>query len=127
MPPGGAYPYLVSRNARDFTLEATLGGRLYEDWGEGQGVVWATVVGLEEGRLLELAGSMGIEGARAVHGIVHIELVASRGSKTTLSLSHHIMGEVTVDDQQDYENGWQDLLNRLRRYVESAEQRGLHR
>ena len=50
--------FFVSPNAKTFALETRVGGRLYEDWGDGQGVLWATVVTLSTGELLQTSGDL---------------------------------------------------------------------
>jgi uncharacterized protein YndB with AHSA1/START domain len=35
--------FYTSNEAKRFVIEPVLGGRMYEDWGDGAGVVWATV------------------------------------------------------------------------------------
>ncbi len=44
--------------AQDVVLEPTLGGRVYEDWGNGEGAIWATVTRIRRGEHLELTGRL---------------------------------------------------------------------
>lgn len=41
--------YFIGSGPRTMIIEPRVGGRLYEDWGEGQGAVWATVTGVKTG------------------------------------------------------------------------------
>jgi hypothetical protein len=43
---------------RRFVVEQKLGGRVFEDVGGGDGLFWYTVIGLEAGRELILAGRL---------------------------------------------------------------------
>ncbi len=48
----------TSPRTRRFVLEPCVGGRAYEDFGNGQGILWFSVVGLESGQRLQLAGML---------------------------------------------------------------------
>jgi uncharacterized protein YndB with AHSA1/START domain len=48
----------TSEGAKRFVIEPVLGGRVYEDFGEGDGLVWYSVIGVETGRELILAGHL---------------------------------------------------------------------
>ena len=113
-------PYLISDMAKALVLEPRPGGRFYEDWGEGQGGLWATVTSLKNNEYIELNGPLGMQGI--VQGVIRFELTA-RDNTTIVKLSHRAMGEISEQNQANYTAGWQDLLEtRLRAYVE----RGVH-
>ncbi len=65
-------PYLVSDAAKALILEPRIGGRFYEDWGDGQGAQWATVTSIKRNEVLELTGPIGMSGV--VQGVVCFEL-----------------------------------------------------
>jgi hypothetical protein len=48
----------TSERVQRFVIEPVLGGRAYEDFGKGDGLVWYTVIGLEVGHSLVLAGHL---------------------------------------------------------------------
>ncbi len=48
----------TSERVQRFVIEPVLGGRAYEDYGGGDGLVWYSVVGVETGRWLMLAGHL---------------------------------------------------------------------
>ncbi|MGH2627534.1 MAG: hypothetical protein ACRDHY_12895, partial [Anaerolineales bacterium] len=53
-------PHIIDdERTRDIVLEARLGGRLYEDWGDGAGALWATVTRIRPDEYLELNGPLG--------------------------------------------------------------------
>jgi uncharacterized protein YndB with AHSA1/START domain len=110
---------------RDVVCEAHLGGRVYEDWGNGEGAIWAAVTRIRRGQYLELTGRIGTE--RAVVGVVTFTLEA-RGQGTVLRLSHRAAGEIRPDTEGNYTEGWHDLLDRrLRAFVERGERLGVRR
>lgn len=118
-------PYLIRESARDLVVEPKLGGRVYEDWGGGDGALWATVTSLKKLDHIEWTGRIGMGGA--VIGVVSFTLEA-RGKGTLLKLSHRASGEVTRDTERNYGGGWQDNLgNRLRAFVERGERQGVRK
>jgi uncharacterized protein YndB with AHSA1/START domain len=116
-------PYLQSPNIKVLILEPMIGGRFYEDWRDGQGVLWATVTLLKQDRLVELTRPIAMSGV--AHGIVRFELT-EEGDATRVKLSHRAIGEVGKDDEAGYTTGWHDLVCvRLKAFVESGTRYGL--
>ncbi|MFO0922835.1 MAG: SRPBCC domain-containing protein [Pirellulales bacterium] len=50
--------FVTSNRTQRFVIEAKLGGRVFEDFGDGDGLVWYTVIGIDSGRELTLAGHL---------------------------------------------------------------------
>lgn len=118
-------PYLYSEAAKNIILEPKLGGRFYEDWGDDEGVLYATVTGIKRAERLELTGPMGMGGA--VQGFISIQLEPKEAA-TVVRLSHRATGEVTAETKANYGQGWQDLLGmRLKTFVETGQRHGLKR
>jgi uncharacterized protein YndB with AHSA1/START domain len=117
--------HTFSDTARDVVLEPRLGGRFYEDWGEGEGVLYATVTRIRRPTELGLTGPFGMRGA--VMGRVMIVL-ERQDTATIVRLSHRVVGEVTDETRQSYSGGWRTLLGQgLKPYVERGERTGLKR
>ena len=118
-------PYLYSEAAQNIILEPKLGGRFYEDWGDDEGILYATVTGIKRAERLELTGPMGMGGA--VQGFISIQL-EPKEAVTVVRLSHRATGEVTAETKANYGQGWQDLLEvRLKAFVETGQRHGLKR
>jgi uncharacterized protein YndB with AHSA1/START domain len=112
-------PYSTLPDAKGRVIEPRVGGRFYEDWGDGYGALWGTVTSIRKNEWLEFSGSCGMGGA--VHGVVRIEL-EEQGGATLIKLSHRAMGEVNADAANGYTQGWTDLLGtRLKAWVERGE------
>jgi uncharacterized protein YndB with AHSA1/START domain len=103
-------------------LEPALGGRFYEEAGQGmEGILYATVTYLEPGKKLSMTGPMGSDGP--VLGTVDYELIPE-GHGTRLKVSHRMIGAVDENIRASYTEGWHVLLdNRLKQYVEQGQER----
>jgi len=118
-------PHMYSEEARDIILEPNVGGRLFEDWGNGEGVLYATVTIARRPEWLRLTGPIGIRGA--VAGVVDI-MLEPKGQATVVRLSHRVVGEVTGETEASYDREWKSLLGeRLKPFVERGERTGLKR
>jgi uncharacterized protein YndB with AHSA1/START domain len=111
----------LAPNARGFFIEPRLGGRAFEDRGEGSGLVWFTVVGLEPARSLDLLGHLTPAYGGPAMTMVHIELEA-KGGKTTVKLSDSTFGpRVGAELRGSLDMGWKALFAEgLRTYVEGG-------
>jgi DNA-binding transcriptional ArsR family regulator/uncharacterized protein YndB with AHSA1/START domain len=113
--------YDASR-AKAMLLEARVGGRFYEDWGDGEGALFGIVTGLHRNQWLEVSGSIGM--GMAIAGTISYTLEA-QGDCTLLKFSHHASGAVSSRAQQLFGSGWTELLgSRLKNFVEHGVRSG---
>lgn len=99
-------------------LEPELGGKFFEDMGDGDGAIYCHVTYLKKNEKLVMQGPMGMSGA--VIGTVSWTLEEADGG-TNLHLSHHVAGDVNEDTRLSYSGGWEMLLGqRLKSLVETG-------
>ena len=99
-------------------LEPKLGGRFYEDFGNGNGVIYCTVTHFIKNKKITLQGPMGMQGAVFVN--INFELDEKDGS-TILKLSHQAFVEISDYKKKNYSKGWIELLEgRLKKIVETG-------
>lgn len=107
-------------NARGMRLEPVIGGRMYEWADDGSAVVWATVIGVEPGRSLDLAGHL----SRSFGGpaIVLIRFdVEAKGATSVVKVSESRVGLVSGDAAASAKKGWAVLLDaELKPYAEKT-------
>jgi DNA-binding transcriptional ArsR family regulator len=103
--------------AKGFHIEPRLGGRVYEDWGNGNGVVWYQVFGLNPGISLDLQGSMAVPYGPALT-LLHLELAAAKAG-TTLKISDTTIGAAGHEGEAEKAKGWEQIFGEgLKRHVE---------
>lgn len=99
-------------------LEAKLGGRFYEDWGNGEGAIWGTVYYFKAPEEIRLNGPLGMKGAVNSD---YSYVLEEQGNTTVLKLSHHATGLLEPDWEEAHRHGWQELLGKfLKEYVEAG-------
>jgi len=120
-------PYLENKEATDVIMEPKLGGHFYEQWDylsdEGAGALLGSVVAIKPPELLRMRGSFGMS-KRAVVGVVSFELTeTSKG--THINFYHHAFGEIDAESEERYTAGWDELLDRLKYFVEEGRAKGV--
>jgi DNA-binding transcriptional ArsR family regulator len=109
--------FYTSAKTRAFRIEPRLGGMMYEDWGNGEGIIWYRIFGIETAVALHLEGCMTPPYGPA-HGILKLELV-KKGRGTVLKLSDSTIGAPTGCGSSK-EDGWRELFEgALKRHVEA--------
>lgn len=111
-------PYFHASETKQLVLEAKVGGRFYEDIGDNEGMLLATVMFIKRPDELRMMGPMGMVGP--VQGVILFQF-EMKDDGTLLKLSHRMVGEVSEEIETAYSGGWQELLStRLRNYVEQG-------
>jgi DNA-binding transcriptional ArsR family regulator len=107
---------------KGFHMEPKLGGRVYEDWGNGNGLVWAVIHGVRAPEYLDMHGVMSPPYGPA-HTILRLDL-EEKGASTLLKLSDSTIGKVGACGDAGKEAGWKELYaDNFKRYVESKQKK----
>jgi uncharacterized protein YndB with AHSA1/START domain len=102
-----------------FVMEPFVGGRVYEDAGDGNGLHWYTVTVLSAPRLLALSGQLAPPWGGPAVSFVRIELEAA-GERTRLRLSDSLFGVVDEGSHASISEGWRLLIGEgLKPHAES--------
>ncbi len=108
--------FYASSKTKQFVLEPRLGGRMYEDTGNGAGLVWYTVLGIEPLESLYFVGYLTPAFGGPATSILEVGLKDS-GKHTILKISDAILGPEA--DPSEKEAGWRMLFEEgLKMYVE---------
>lgn len=110
----------ASSGPPSFKLEAHPGGRMWEDWGAGDGLLWATVVNVVGGKTLELSGTIGPAwgGPNTWFGGFSLE---ADGAGTKVRFAESGFGRVSEQGAAEKDKGWRFLLETLRSHLEGGE------
>ena len=101
-------------------LEPQVGGRFFEEFNGGGGVLYASVTYLKQDKEIRLNGSMGLTDL-ASSSTIRLVLQAQQPDATLLLLSHHFLGRVNVITADTFRKRWEELLKQnLKSFVESG-------
>lgn len=106
-----------TRDDAVIVFESRLGGLLYEDWGDGKGLVYGEVVAFDPPRFSKLRGPGGV--GFGVTSFNRDELEED-GDGTIYRKSLQMWGDVSDEAAEMYESGTRSLLAALRRYLEGS-------
>jgi DNA-binding transcriptional ArsR family regulator/uncharacterized protein YndB with AHSA1/START domain len=101
--------FYASTNPIGMRFEARLGGRLYEESGNGGGVVWYTVIALDPGRSIDLAGHLTAAFGGPSQTLLRLAL-REQGANTVLEVTDAVVGNVSDRTPKSLEDGWRMLF-----------------
>jgi len=109
--------YYTSTRTIAFHVEPILGGKMYEDFGNGEGLVWANVIGIEKPNVLQLKGNLSADFGGPAVSFVKINLKEDNGI-TTVQYGESLMGLVDQKTADSLSLGWINILTEgLKKYI----------
>ena len=105
--------------SKGFILEPRLGGRMYEDWGNGAGAIWYLVTEIDPPRSLGLSGHMPAAFGGPATSLLRLVL-RPEGDDTILQLTDSELRKVTEKAKASLEGGWRTLFGELKKHVEAS-------
>lgn len=96
---------MSSDSTKMFVLNERIGGYLYEDFGDGEGLIWAEVIGLKRCSMLLLKGNIAPDfGGPAISYLkISLEQV---GHSCNFKLSDYLLGSNTEPMGKSIAEGW---------------------
>lgn len=108
--------HFANPDSKVFKLEPWVGGRMFEDSGDGNGVLWYTVLSIDAPNSIEFVGHVSIKWGGPSTSILSLNLKRS-GEDTTLQLTDATFGHVAA--APDVVEGWRSLFEtHLKAYAE---------
>jgi len=104
--------FYVGTAPKRFLIEPRVGGRVFEDWGDGEGVLFATVLIWEQNKTLAWAGDMSAEYGGPARSVTSFKLKPTAdGGGTLVAFRDTPFGLLSDDAMKHLEQGWRWLLN----------------
>ncbi len=111
--------FYTSPKTKEFVLEAKVGGRMFEDYGNDEGLPWANVIVLDSPNTIEFKGHLSPQFGGPAMSFLKLSL-SQKGTMTTLTLSDTVFGSVSDKTKIDLESGWELLYKEgFKKYVEA--------
>ncbi len=111
--------FYTSAKTQNFIIEPFVGGRMYEDYGDGNGLLWANVMVLDAPNNVELKGHLSPSFGGPAMTFMKLALEEREGG-TTLTLTDTTFGNVSENSKDQLTAGWKMLYeDTFKKYVES--------
>ncbi len=95
--------------AKKFILEPWIGGKMYEDAGDGTGAVWYQVQAIMPNDSLFLTGFLFAGCGGPGTTLLQLKL-DQQGAETVLKVSDFIVGDINDETQNNVSSGWMMLF-----------------
>ena len=117
----GWWDHSFSKNPKKFFIEAKPGGGFYEIFDdEGNGVLHATVIYSQRGKMIRFDGPLGLSG-RAVQIVTTYEFSEAGKDSTLMKVSVHGSGEMEEGMPAIVEKVWEHFIyERFEPYIKSG-------
>lgn len=114
--------FYVGTHPRRFVLEPHVGGRVIEDWGDGEGSLFGIITVFEQNRTLQWAGDMSADYGGPARSVTTFRLrTASQPGLSVVAFRDTPFGLLGDDALKGLEQGWRWLLNEiLKPYIEQG-------
>jgi len=109
--------FYTSPKTKRFVIEAKLGGLMYEDAGNNEGLVWAIIIGVNAPESILLKGHLSPSFGGPAVSFLEINLAANANG-TTFKLTDSIMGDISDQLRTSLKEGWEKVFNGLKSYCE---------
>lgn len=104
--------FYVGTSPKRFAIEPQVGGRVFEDWGDGEGGLFGVVTVYEANKMLQWAGDMSADFGGPARSVTTFRLTPSAdGKTTTLAFRDTPYGLLSDGAIQGLQEGWSFLLN----------------
>ncbi len=111
--------FYTSPKTKAFIVEPKVGGRMYEDYGNDEGLLWANVIILDSPNTIEFKGHLSPAFGGPAMSFLKLSLKED-GKGTVLTLSDSVFGEVSENTKKELTSGWKLLYEEsFKAYVES--------
>jgi DNA-binding transcriptional ArsR family regulator len=111
--------FYTSSRTKEFIIEPKVGGRMYEDYGNDEGLLWAEVIVLDSPNVIELKGHLSPQFGGPAISFMKLSLKENDGS-TVLTLSDTVLGDVDENTEKELTSGWKMLYeDAFKSYAES--------
>ncbi len=99
----------TNSRTKSFHIETKLGGKMYEDFGGGKGLVWGEVIGVDYPRSLQVRGMLSGEFGGPALSYEKFTFDEEAGT-TTLTYRVEFIGDITEKSLKSLESGWKTIF-----------------
>ena len=111
--------YYANPESKAFFLEPRLGGRMYEDAGNGTGVLWYIVIAIDPSRSIDMSGNLMPAFGGPASSLLRLQFRENSSEATMLHLTDALIGRLAPTAEKEISEGWKTLFGSgLKRFAE---------
>ena len=111
----------LTKESKGFYIEPRIGGKMYEDRGDGNGLIWAEVIGVDAPNSIQMLGILSAEYGGPAHTIMKFAVEAAGENASIVKITDTIWGNLSESAGSTMHEGWTILFQQsLKEYVESG-------
>ncbi len=112
--------FYMGPEPRSFHLEPRIGGRMWEDGGGGQGLLWGTVIGVRANEYIQVSGELDAPFGGPANMLISWRLEARDGG-TALRFQQTTWGAAGAATNKSLDTGWRFMFERcLKEWIETG-------
>jgi DNA-binding transcriptional ArsR family regulator/uncharacterized protein YndB with AHSA1/START domain len=113
--------FYVGKSPKAFIIEPRLAGGMYEDWGDGAGLLWMSVIEIHPPHTIHFAGHLTTPFGGPANTYLRLTLEPHDNEATILKISNTAYGRVNDKLKQQLHDGWTLLFAEgLKPFVEAG-------
>ncbi len=101
----------TSPSTKRFTIDTYIGGHVYEDYGEGGGLIWGDVIGVKYNEWLLIRGYLTREFGGPAITMEKFSFEAHGKNQTKVIYNCDFIGEIQEKSVKSLHDGWNEILN----------------
>ena len=111
--------FYTNPKTKGFHIDSRIGGRVFEDFGNGEGLSWAEIIGLDSPNSILMKGFLAPDFGGPAISYISIQL-SSNGTGTNFKLTDTLFGAVNEGSASQIEAGWRMIYEEaFKTYVEA--------
>jgi uncharacterized protein YndB with AHSA1/START domain len=110
--------FFTAKGPATFRIDSKIGGYMYEDAGDGAGMIWFTILGIWPGEMLFTIGHTAPPYGGPATGLVTFAFEEVDENTTKFKVTDDSFGHVSEDMVASAEGGWKMLFTELKTHVE---------
>ena len=110
--------FITSKGPAKFVVDAKIGGHMYEDAGDGAGLIWFTILGVVPQEMIYVLGHMRPPYGGPAMALITFTFEEKGENETIFKVSDATFGHVSEELVAGAETGWKMLFTELKTYVE---------
>ncbi len=112
--------FYTNQKTKGFHIEARLGGRAYEDFGEEEGLTWSEVIGVDSPNSIQFKGLLAPDFGGPAISYISIQL-SPNGEGTIFKLTDTLFGAIDEASASQIETGWKMIYEEaFKKYVQGS-------